>query len=123
MKKFVVVMCVGIILMVAAFGASAETEGAWIPALGSFVLPGMGQLLNNEIDKAIIHFGVSIAIWTLGFYSAVFLPPLALATPALALGWHIYSGFDAFNVAKEQGFTIGMVDNDIGFAAGFQAAK
>jgi len=114
-----VALCVGVILLVATFGASAQTNQALIPGLGSFVLPGLGQLLNDQMDKALIHFGVSVAIWTLGFYSSIYLPPMAFATPAIGLAWHVFSGFDAYNTAKDQGFTIGLVENGIGFAISF----
>ncbi len=119
MRRFTVALCVGALLLVATFGASAQTNDALIPGLSSFVIPGLGQLLNDQMDKAIIHFGVSVAVWTLGFYGSIFLPPLAYATPALALAWHVFSGFDAYNVAKDQGFTFGAVDNGIGFAFNF----
>ena len=119
MRKVIVALCVGVILLVATFGASAQTNSALIPGLGSFIIPGLGQLLNDQMDKAIIHFGVSVAVWTLGFYGSIYLPVLAYATPALALGWHIFSGLDAYNVAKDQDFTIGLVENGIGFAVNF----
>lgn len=119
MRKLMIVLCVGALLLVPTFGALAQTNDAWIPGIGSFVLPGLGQLLNDQLDKAIIHFGVSVAVWTLGFYGGMYLPPLAYATPALALGWHIFSGLDAYNVAKDQGFRIGVVDNGVGFAFSF----
>ena len=119
MRKLIVALCVGVLLLVTTFGASAQTNEAWIPGLGSFVIPGLGQLLNDQMDRAIIHFGVSVAVWTLGFYGGIYFPPLAYATPALALGWHIYSGLDAYNVAKDQGFTLGLVENGIGFAVSF----
>jgi len=119
MRKFMIVLCVGVLLLVATFGAGAQTNNALIPGLGSFIIPGLGQLLNDQMDKAIIHFGVSVAVWTLGFYGSIYLPPLAYATPAIALGWHIYSAIDAYNVAKDQGFRIGFVDNGFGFAFNF----
>jgi len=120
MRKMMIALCVGALLLVTTFGAFAQTNNdAWIPGLGSFVIPGLGQLLNDQMDKAIIHFGVSVAVWTLGFYGRMFFPPLAYATPALALGWHIFSGLDAYNTAKDQGFRIGLVDDGIGFAFSF----
>ena len=119
MRKIMVTLCVGVILLAATFGASAQTNSALIPGIGSFIIPGLGQLLNNEMDKAIIHFGVGVAVWTLGFYGSIYLPPLAYATPALGLAWHVYSAFDAYNVAKEQGFTLGLVENGVGFAFSF----
>lgn len=118
MKKAAVLLClVGALLMVTV-GASAQND-QWIPGLASFVLPGLGQLLNDQIDQAIIHFGVSVAIWTAGFYSAAIFPPMALATPALALGWHAYSAYNAYTVAEEQGFTIGLIPGGIAFAGSF----
>jgi len=118
MKRVVVVACVVATLLFVAIGGSAQ-EDAWIPGLASFVIPGLGQLLNDQLDRALVHFGVSIAIWTVGFYSAIFLPPMAIATPALALGWHIYSAYDAYTIADETNFTIGFVENGIGFAYNF----
>jgi len=119
MRKLIVALSVGILLIATTVGAVAQTNDAWIPGLGSFVLPGLGQLINDQMDKAIIHFGASVAIWTLGFYGGIYLPPLAYATPALALAWHIYSGLDAYNVAKDQGFQLGFVENGIGFQMTF----
>ena len=119
MRKLAIALCVGVLLTTTMVGAFAQTNDAWIPGIGSFVIPGLGQLLNDQMDKAMIHFGVSVAVWTLGFYGGIYLPPLAFATPALALVWHIFSGLDAYNVAKVQGFRIGFVDNGLGFAMSF----
>jgi len=119
MRKVVVVGVVAMCLLFVAFGASAQDSDPWIPGLASFLIPGLGQLLNDQMDKAITYFAVDIAIWALGFYGAMFLPPLLFATPALHLAWSIYSGFDAYNVAKEQGFTIGTVENGLTFSYGF----
>lgn len=119
MKKILVVASIVTALLVVTLGASAQMNEAWIPALGSFVVPGLGQLLNDQIDQAIIHFGVSVAIWTAGFYSATLFTPMALVTPALALGWHAYSGYNAYTVAQDQGFTIGLIPGGIAFAGSF----
>ncbi len=119
MRKVMILACAAALLLVTTFGASAQSNDAVIPGLASFVVPGLGQLLNDQMDRAIVHFGVSIAIWTLGFYGAYYLPPLAFATPALGLVWHIYSGLDAYNVAKDQGFQLGFVENGVGFRVSF----
>jgi len=117
MRKCAVVFCVIVGLLWVTFGAVAQTNDAWIPGLASFVLPGLGQLLNDEMDKAIIHFGVDVAIITLGWYVGGLLGPIGFyAIPALHLGWAVYSGFDAYGVAKDTGFSIGLVENGIGFS-------
>ena len=119
MRKVMILACVAAVLLVTTFGATAQSNDPLIPGLASFVLPGLGQLLNDQMDRAIVHFGVDVAIWTLGFYGSIYLPPLAYATPALGLGWHIYSALDAYNVAKDQGFQLGFVENGIGFRVSF----
>ena len=42
-----------------------------------------------------------------------------LAKPLLALVWGLYSGFDAYNVAKDRGFTIGVIENGFAFSYSF----
>ncbi len=71
--------------------------------LASFLIPGLGQYLNGEPDKALMHFLVAVAIPTVGYYMAVITlnPFLAYVTPLAQLGWSIYSALDAYNVAKE----------------------
>ena len=123
MRKFIVALCVGVILLVSTVGAVAQTNDAWIPGLASFVIPGLGQLINDEMDRAILHFGVAIALNVGGYYAAALLPiPYYYSYPVvglLHLGWSLYSGFDAYDVAKAQGFQFGFVDNGIGFAVSF----
>jgi energy-converting hydrogenase Eha subunit E len=70
--------------------------------LASFLIPGLGQYLNGEPDKALVHFLVAVAIPTVGYYMAFIAlnPFLAYVTPLAQLGWSIYSALDAYNVAK-----------------------
>jgi hypothetical protein len=115
-------MCVGVLLLVASFGASAQNNDAWIPGLASFVLPGFGQFLNDQIDRAILHFGIAVALDVGAYYVSALLPYSYFTYPlvgAVHLAWAIYSGLDAYNVAKDQGFRIGLVENGIGFAYSF----
>ena len=122
MRKFMVALCVGVILLVGTFGASAQTNDAWIPGLASFVLPGLGQFLNDEIDRAILHFGIAVALDVGAYYVAALLPFSYYTYPIVGLvhlAWGLYSGLDAYDVAKAQGFTIGLVENGIGFAVSF----
>jgi len=119
MRKVCVVGVVALSLLFVTFAASAQD--AWIPGLASFVLPGLGQLLNDQIDRAILHFGVDIAIVALGYYVTGLLhfTPAAYVIPALHFGWAIYSGLDAYDVAKAQGFSIGFVPNGVAFSFGY----
>jgi len=122
MRGLIVTLCVGVILLVSTVGAVAQTNDAWIPGLASFVLPGFGQVLNDEIDKAILHFGVAVALNVGGYYVAALLPFSYFSYPLVALihlGWAAYSGLDAYDVAKDQGFRLGLVEDGIGFAVSF----
>jgi hypothetical protein len=122
MRKVIVSLCVGVILLVSTVGAVAQTNDAWIPGLASFVIPGFGQVLNDEIDKAILHFGVAVVINVGGYYVAALLPFSYFSYPLVGLihlGWAAYSGLDAYNVAKDQGFRLGLVEDGIGFAFSF----
>ncbi len=84
-----------------------DSNEAWIPGLASFVIPGLGQLLNDQIDRALIHFGVDVAIYVAGFTVGAYIPYTWYIVPAAHLAWAAYSGIDAYNVAKETKFTIG----------------
>ena len=119
MKKTVVALGVIVGILGATVGVSAQSNDAWIPGLASFVLPGLGQVLNDDIDKAILHFGVDVGIIALGWYVGGLLPYGYLAIPTLHLAWAVYSGYDAYNVAKEQNFTIGVIPNGLAFSGSF----
>jgi len=122
MKKRVGVVCLIVCLLALTFGASAQPNQAWIPGVASLVLPGLGQFLNDEVDKAFLHLGIAIALDVGAYYAASLLPFSFYTYPIVGLvhlGWGLYSAFDAYNVAKEQGFTIGVVENGIAFSVSF----
>lgn len=119
LKRLVVVLVV--VGLVAGLGASvsaARTE-TWIPGLASFLIPGLGQLLNDQVEKALVHFGVFAGIWVVGvtvnslffygYYGYRGLPLVGLAHAA----WAIYSGYDAYTVAKEKGFSLGLTKDGV----------
>ena len=122
MKKRVGVVCVVVSLLAVTLGASAQESQAWIPGVASLALPGLGQFLNGQTDKALLHLGIAIAL-DIGAYYAVSLLPFGFYSYPIVglvhLGWGLYSAFDAYNVAKEQGFTIGVVENGIAFSFNF----
>jgi TM2 domain-containing membrane protein YozV len=122
MRKVMVLGVAVVVLLVSTLGASAQTTDAWIPGLASFVIPGVGQFINDQVDKAILHFVVAVGLDVGVYYLAALLPFGYYSYPLVGLahlGWALYSGFDAYNVAKDQGFQIGFVDNGLGFQVNF----
>ena len=115
MRRALVVVGVVIGMFMVTLGATAQTSEAWIPGLASFVIPGLGQLLNDELDKAILHFGIDVAIVAAGWYVGTLLPWQSYyIISALHLGWALFSGYDAYTTAQDIGFRIGVVDNGLG---------
>lgn len=122
MRGLIVTLCVGVILLVSTVGAVAQTNDAWIPGLASFVLPGAGQFINDQVDRAILHLGIAIALDVSAYYVAGLLPFTYYSYQLVGLvhlAWGVYSGLDAYDVAKAQGFRLGLVENGIGFAVSF----
>ncbi len=128
MQKVLVLVIVTIgLLAVMATGVLAQSVSktdAWVPGLASFLIPGLGQLLNDQMDKAIIHFGVAIGISVGGSLISNVLLYNGFwygysITAAAYLVWSVYSGIDAYNVAKEQGFTLGMTGDGLTLAYNF----
>lgn len=75
--------------------------------LASFIIPGLGQFLNDEPGKALSHFIIAVAIPTVCELVRHILPrPLpwrlrhALCS-LLSLVWHAHSAIDAFETAEE----------------------
>jgi len=56
-----------------------QKHGGCLPAILSFIIPGLGQLLAGHPIKAICHFVVAVALW------------------CVLMGWiiHLYSAWDA----------------------------
>jgi len=124
MRKRVVVVLVLVGLLALTVGAVGQNNDAWIPGLASLVIPGLGQFINDQVDKAFLHFGIAIAIDVGTYYLTSLLPyPYGYYSYPLVglahLGWALYSAYDAYTVAKEQNFTIGLIENRIGFSYNF----
>ena len=131
MHKLVVVGLVMIGLLAItplAVGAQpAQPNEAWIPGLASFLIPGLGQLMNGQTDKAVLHFGVDVAILVGGEYLTevtynpheLFGSRFVFIVLAAHLAWSLYSGYDAYTVAKEKGFTLGFTDDGLSLAYNF----
>ncbi len=127
MKKTLVVciVLVGLLAGIAMSVGAQQSNDAWIPGIASLCVPGFGQFLNDEVDKAIIHFGVIIAINIGGLYLAPLLPGHYYGyryNPIIGLAhfaWAVYSGLDAYNVAKDTGFSLGMTKDGLTLSYSF----
>ncbi len=109
-----------IVIPFAANARPAQANDAWIPGLASFLVPGAGQLMNGQTDKAVLHFSVDVVIWVGGEYITRLIFPdyywwhEGYSIVGLAhLAWALYSGYDAYTVAKEKGFTLGFTDDGL----------
>jgi len=111
-KTLVVLLIVGGLLVAMAAGASAQDEeaGPFIPAILSLIIPGWGQLINGEVNKAILHFALDVANWTIWSLLSSFPSPIPIGylSGVAALGLRVYSAYDAYTVADERGFSIGL---------------
>lgn len=127
MKRMITALLIGtslLVVMTVSAGAQEGNTDAWIPGLASFLIPGLGQLLNDEIDKAILHFGVDVAIIIGGGYLTWLMPypgyGYGYSIVGLAhLAWSLYSGYDAYTVAKKSGFSLGMTEEGLTLAYRF----
>jgi hypothetical protein len=71
-----------------------------VPGVASLVVPGLGQLINRESDKALGVF----AVWgvaSLGFIGA--LPLLVPVAGVVALGTHVYGVADGYFTGRKKG--------------------
>ena len=121
-KMLVVLVVVGGLLVGMAVGASAQPTEAWIPGLASFLIPGLGQFLNDEVGKAFTHLGVAVAINVAGYYANVLFPLGYYGYPIWGLAhltWSLYSAYDAYDVAKARGFSLGLTADGLTLAYRF----
>ena len=79
--------------------SSGNSGNGVVPAVASFFIPGVGQLINGESDKAIGVFVVSVAT------AAAFLGGLPLIGGILGLchaATHVYAVGDAYIQGKKK---------------------
>ncbi|ACY17486.1 hypothetical protein [Haliangium ochraceum] len=76
-------------------------SGGMVPAVASAVVPGLGQLINSEKDKAIGVFGVfagaGLLSWLLGW-----LPFIGWVPGAVLLFTWVYGIIDAHSTGKKK---------------------
>lgn len=87
-------------------GTAKEIEGPRNPllmGLASFVIPGLGQVIQGDLEKGLTHFLVDVAIGVAGGYLA-WLTPYSFLSPVIVaahLVWAVYSAVDSYQMAVE----------------------
>lgn len=123
MRIVAVVLAAVVGLGVAGWARQAPNPIPLIHGIASFAIPGLGQYLNEEYNKALTHFVVDVAIVLGGSYLARVLPyypgfSLYWGVGALHTLWALYSGWDAYTVAlRREGITLKV--SPTGFALNF----
>lgn len=124
MRIAVVVLVAVVGLTVAGVGQQEPNPIPLIHGIASFAIPGLGQYLNAEYDKALVHFAVDVGIIVLG--RLVLWPLVYSISPWYGYGvvalphtlWALYSGWDAYTVAlRREGLTLKVTPT--GFALTF----
>lgn len=91
----------GIVVGISVMAGAAEVSPTpLVHGLASFVLPGLGQYLNGEPQKALTHFLTDVVLVVASAYTGYLLPyPLPLYLGLVPLVWHVYSAVDAYETA------------------------
>jgi hypothetical protein len=110
MRIVAVVLAAVVGLGVAGWTRQEPNPIPLIHGIASFAIPGLGQYLNAEYDKALTHFAVDVALVLGGGYLATVLPypgfSLYWGVGLIHTLWALYSGWDAYTVAlRREGLT------------------
>jgi len=100
------VFCVGF----AEQANAQQKRDPFINGIASFIIPGAGQFLNGERDKALTHFVVGIALSVGYIICPPYIYPVCVTAVFVArMGWGAYSAVDAYDSAlrlnEEQGLS------------------
>ncbi len=52
-------------------GMSQGSAGNVISAICSLVIPGLGQLVQGRVLKAVLHLVIWVALWVIGFFGTI----------------------------------------------------
>ena len=118
-KRILIALLLGMVLLVLLPTVGMAQEGAerrdpLLYGLASFILPGLGQYLNDEPGKALTHFIIAAAIpvvcYTVTYYTIPYWYPRYTLCGLASLGWAAMSAMDAYETAKrfneEHGFAL-----------------
>jgi hypothetical protein len=99
----------------------AQPTNPALNGFASFIIPGLGQYLNDEYGKAWVHFVVAIVIQVSPLHIH-YTPPWAenFRIDLLAFGWAVYSAIDAYQTARkfneEHGVALYLEGNELGIS-------
>ena len=79
---------------------SSSAGSGVVPAVCSLVIPGVGQLINGETDKAIGVFAVA-AVTGIAFIGAI--PLIGGIAGLVHLATHVYAVGDAYIKGRKKG--------------------
>lgn len=108
-KQIVIVVMLGVVVLalLPTVGMAQEKPRSRDPllyGLASFVLPGLGQYLNEEPGKALTHFLIAVAApvacYAITYYTVPYYLPRYSLCGLVSLGWGAYSAIDAYETAK-----------------------
>ena len=110
-KRIFILLLIGMVLLALVPTVGMAQEGvrprdSLLYGLGSFIIPGLGQYLNEEPGKALAHFIIAVAIPTVCEIVTDYIFPLPwrlrrALCGLLSLGWHAHSAIDAYETAEE----------------------
>lgn len=83
-----------------SIGRAQEDLSPIVPAIASFVIPGSGQLVNDQPNKALTHFVVGVGVSSAYYLPFTYTTPIWRVLWAFQLAWHGYSSYDAYQVAS-----------------------
>jgi hypothetical protein len=84
--------------------SSGSSMDGVVPAVASAVIPGLGQLINREKDKAIGVFAVVAGGWVLSWLLG-WVPLVGWIPGLVALGAWIYGVADGYATGKKKDTT------------------
>lgn len=112
-KRIFILLLIGMVLLalLPTMGMAQERvqeRDSLLYGLGSFIIPGLGQYLNDEPGKALAHFIIAVAIPTVCEIVTDYVPHQRLPwrlrralCGLLSLAWHAHSAIDAYEIAEE----------------------
>lgn len=113
LKRTLIVLMIGMLLfaVVSTVGmaqARARPRDSLLYGLGSLIIPGLGQFLNDEPGRALIHFLVALALPVICEIVTDEILPWPFPRrhrrticSLLSLIWHAHSAIDAYETAEE----------------------
>ncbi len=100
---------------------SAPVGIALLRATSSFLVPGLGQIMNHEFGKGVLYFGIAAGILGVaGLAANIFeVYEVTIGLTVTYFCWETYCAYDAYTVARRGPVALELVPNGVGFALSF----